>query len=227
MRLSLLFLICVAIPFGCDTQSQMSPYANRSGDSGVVSYATDSDSITVRFRSGESYTYTYESAGQNNVEQMKRLAHQGKGLSTFVSRNVKNMYDQKRRDPSGAAFGWLVIFFIAAASLWLWNLMRQQAATILPAKSLPKPEPGSSGPRSEISNLEQQVLDESKKPEGPPTYGIPQPSGTIVWGGGGRVLADKAIRCPKCNHMMSVAPDITECPCEKCGARMQLPIVLL
>lgn len=75
----------------------MQPYGNRAGDSGVVAYEAGTDFIRVRFTNGDTYLYTYESAGAHNIEQMKELAAAGRGLSTFVSRTVKGMYAAKSR----------------------------------------------------------------------------------------------------------------------------------
>lgn len=67
------------------------------GDSGVVAYEAGPDFIRVRFRNGDTYLYTCESAGAYNVDHMKELAAAGKGLSTFVSRTVNGMYAAKSR----------------------------------------------------------------------------------------------------------------------------------
>lgn len=66
----------------------MRPYKSRSGkESGVVAYSIADDSIVVMFAGGERYTYTYSSAGQDVVEDMKQLAEQQKGLSTYISQH--------------------------------------------------------------------------------------------------------------------------------------------
>jgi hypothetical protein len=72
----------------------MRPYANLSGDSGVLEYEPGPTFIRVRFRTGPPYLYTYESAGRENVERMKKLAAAGHGLSTFISQHpsVRNGY---------------------------------------------------------------------------------------------------------------------------------------
>lgn len=70
----------------------MERYGNQSGDSGVVAYEVGDRSITVRFRGGATYLYTYASAGEQAVERMKRLAASGRGLSSFISRSVKDHY---------------------------------------------------------------------------------------------------------------------------------------
>jgi hypothetical protein len=72
----------------------MRPYANLSGDSGILAYEPGPTFIRIQFRSGDPYVYTYESVGQENVERMKVLAAAGKGLSTFISQHpsVRNGY---------------------------------------------------------------------------------------------------------------------------------------
>lgn len=71
--------------------SPPTPYTNRSGDSTVASYGVADDSITVAFTSGATYVYTYQSAGAENIEQMKSLAEKGEGLDTFINQFVKNL----------------------------------------------------------------------------------------------------------------------------------------
>ena len=55
----------------------MEPYKNLGGDSNVAAYEIANDSIKVQFRDGWIYTYTYQSAGQDNIEHMKTLAQAG------------------------------------------------------------------------------------------------------------------------------------------------------
>jgi len=73
----------------------MEIYKNLSGDSGVRAYELSSDSITVEFSDGAVYRYTYQSAGRENIEQMKKLAVAGKWLNGFISREVKERYAAK------------------------------------------------------------------------------------------------------------------------------------
>jgi hypothetical protein len=70
-------------------------YGNLSGNSGVVAYEIGDDHIKVGFRGGRVYTYTYQSAGRGDVEQMKSLARAGQGLSTFISRVVRSRFASK------------------------------------------------------------------------------------------------------------------------------------
>jgi hypothetical protein len=67
-------------------------YENRAGNSGVVAYEIRRDGIRVEFIDGRIYTYTYRSAGRENVERMKLLARSGRGLSGFISTHVKDRY---------------------------------------------------------------------------------------------------------------------------------------
>ncbi len=73
----------------------MRPYKNLSGDSGVTAYESKSGSIAVQFQDGAVYLYDQQSADKKNVETMKRLATAGKGLSTFISQEVKERYAAK------------------------------------------------------------------------------------------------------------------------------------
>ena len=65
----------------------MQPYRNFSGTSGVRSFEIGPDYIVLQYVSGKPYTYTYESAGKENVEEMKRLALKGSHLNAFINRN--------------------------------------------------------------------------------------------------------------------------------------------
>lgn len=75
----------------------MDSYKNLGGDSGVIAYEIGVDFIKVQFKDGSLYLYNYHSAGNNNIEQMKRLAIEGRGLNSFISRVVKKMYASKLR----------------------------------------------------------------------------------------------------------------------------------
>ncbi len=75
----------------------MEQYQNLAGNSGVATYESGLDFIRVQFTNGETYLYTYDSAGADAVERMKTLAEQGRGLSTFISRTVKSAFAAKSR----------------------------------------------------------------------------------------------------------------------------------
>lgn len=72
----------------------MEKYLNRSGNSPITYYQIAESSITVWFKgASRSYTYSYRKAGSYNVENMKRLAVSGSGLSAYITKNVKFLYD--------------------------------------------------------------------------------------------------------------------------------------
>lgn len=70
----------------------MTTYKNRSGDSGVIAYNPIEDGIEVQFRNGDTYVYTNTITGIEEIREMLRLAEAGKGLSTYISRYVKDRY---------------------------------------------------------------------------------------------------------------------------------------
>ena len=72
----------------------MERYRNSGGDSGVSAYEIGSDYIIVKFSgTARTYRYSYRKAGQNHVENLKRLAKSGSGLNSYINRYVKNLYD--------------------------------------------------------------------------------------------------------------------------------------
>lgn len=73
----------------------METYQNVNGNSGIAGYEIGDTYIEVEFADTESvYRYSYESAGRENVEEMKRLAAQGYGLNSFINRRVKYLYEK-------------------------------------------------------------------------------------------------------------------------------------
>lgn len=75
----------------------MTKYKNLGGKSEVTNYKIDKDAVTVRFASCGEYIYSNQSAGSENVKQMKTLALAGKGLCTFIDKTVKQLYARKVR----------------------------------------------------------------------------------------------------------------------------------
>jgi hypothetical protein len=73
----------------------MHRYRNKSGESGVVAYELDKDSITLQFTGGDRYLYTERSTGAENIAKMQELARGGRGLSTFVSQHIRSRYARK------------------------------------------------------------------------------------------------------------------------------------
>lgn len=70
-------------------------YLNRTRHSGVTAYAIGLDYILVRFAKGGTYEYTFASTGRMHVQNMQRLAKAGIGLSTYISRFVRDRYSRK------------------------------------------------------------------------------------------------------------------------------------
>lgn len=68
-------------------------YENIGGNSNITGYQIGDENIQVMFRNSEMYNYTYDSAGVDNVEQMKQLAQSGSGLNSFILNNVKDDYE--------------------------------------------------------------------------------------------------------------------------------------
>ena len=75
----------------------MHKYLNRNGNSGIIAYNTDVDSIDILFRDGSMYTYTYASAGVSVVESMKKQAEYGAGLNGFINKYARKLYATKTR----------------------------------------------------------------------------------------------------------------------------------
>ena len=74
----------------------MQRYRNLEGHSGVVAYEFGEDHIDVRFVNGDVYTYDWAVTGRGTVETMKVFAVLGRGLSTFISQQVRQRYARKR-----------------------------------------------------------------------------------------------------------------------------------
>ena len=63
----------------------MKRYGNRHGNSGIAAYETGARFIRIRFTSGSVYLYTYNSAGEDDIEEMKALAKEDEGLTRFIN----------------------------------------------------------------------------------------------------------------------------------------------
>lgn len=70
--------------------SDMQIYTDIDNDSNVVGYEINNTSIIIWFNGTPNpYTYSYASAGQHHVDNMKRLAVSGNGLNAYINNNVK------------------------------------------------------------------------------------------------------------------------------------------
>lgn len=73
----------------------MDEYLNNRGNSPISHYEITSQTITVWFKGGKPYCYSYNGgAGEQNVEKMKELAVLGTGLSAYITQNVRFNYDK-------------------------------------------------------------------------------------------------------------------------------------
>jgi len=75
----------------------MKRYKNMSGNSGILAYEIDNNSITIQFRVGGIYLYNTRRPGGYLLEQMKSLAISGVGLNTFINKYIRKNYDKKLR----------------------------------------------------------------------------------------------------------------------------------
>lgn len=62
-------------------------------ESFVKQYEIGENFIRVEFSTGKSFLYTYESAGKEHVEEMKRLALVGDGLNSYINICVKKLHE--------------------------------------------------------------------------------------------------------------------------------------
>lgn len=72
----------------------MQQYKNLGGNSNVKAFFIGEDYIDVQFGSGKPYRYSYQSAGKDKVEEMKRLALLGSGLNSYIMRNARKDYEK-------------------------------------------------------------------------------------------------------------------------------------
>lgn len=75
----------------------MKRYGNHSGNSGVAFFDDGPNFIKVQFRESDDVVYVYDHVvpGAADVERMKALAAEGRGLSTYISQHVGDRYRRK------------------------------------------------------------------------------------------------------------------------------------
>jgi hypothetical protein len=72
------------------------PYKSRNPNAGVLNYEIVDDAIILEFSNHKfRYLYNAMAPGETHVDAMKRLALQGKGLTTYVNQNVRENYAAK------------------------------------------------------------------------------------------------------------------------------------
>jgi hypothetical protein len=75
--------------------STMKRYAGLSGDAGVYAFSSGKDYILVQFADRSLYRYDYKTPGKVHVENMKKLAEKGRGLTTYINKYVRENYAGK------------------------------------------------------------------------------------------------------------------------------------
>jgi curved DNA-binding protein CbpA len=75
--------VVVLVLFVINEHFGFTPYRNK--DSGVSEFEYGADWIRVKFRDGEFYEYRASKIGQSHINEMKRLADAGEGLTTYVN----------------------------------------------------------------------------------------------------------------------------------------------
>jgi hypothetical protein len=78
-------------------------YLDLPGDGGIEGFIILPNAIIILFDNGFWYIYSYSRPGKEHVEQMKRLAKKGKGLKTYINKNVRDNYEGKSDNPPLAA----------------------------------------------------------------------------------------------------------------------------
>ncbi len=75
-------------------------YGDISGRSPIAEYEIGEDFIRIWFADGKGYEYNAIKPGQPHVDEMKRLAAQGRGLTTYINKHVMRF---ARRVPAAQA----------------------------------------------------------------------------------------------------------------------------
>jgi hypothetical protein len=75
--------------------NSMKRYKGISGLTGVEAFLAGKDFIRIKFKTGPVYLYNYKRPGRLQVEEMKRLAKIGKGLTTYINQFVRDQYAEK------------------------------------------------------------------------------------------------------------------------------------
>lgn len=73
----------------------MERYLNRGGDSPITAYEIFDGGIVVQFKGLHHYRYSHAKAGHAHITTMQRLAREGQGLSAYITRNVRDAWDEK------------------------------------------------------------------------------------------------------------------------------------
>ena len=76
----------------------MQPYKNSGNLSWISAFETGDDYIKIQFVDGVIHLYTISSVGSEHLQKMKELAILGKGLHSYIDKQVRNLYVKKYDD---------------------------------------------------------------------------------------------------------------------------------
>ncbi|MEZ2346547.1 hypothetical protein [Terriglobus sp. RCC_193] len=60
-----------------------------------MAYAIVDDAMHIQFQNGDVYVYTPAATGRLHLKVMRQLARAGAGLSTYISRQIRDRYSLK------------------------------------------------------------------------------------------------------------------------------------
>ena len=79
--------------------TNLTPYGNGNGNSGIIGYEISNDSIDIQFANGSIYTYSEANIGELNFLNMQVLAMRGSGLNAFINKHVRGKYTPRTPEP--------------------------------------------------------------------------------------------------------------------------------
>ena len=68
----------------------MKDYQNFNSRTGIEAFEDGDDFIRILFKGNNIYRYESKSAGKEVVEEMKRLANEGEGLTAYINTHKPN-----------------------------------------------------------------------------------------------------------------------------------------
>lgn len=72
----------------------MQKYLDQTGKSDISQYEIQSEIIRIKFnKTNKTLVYSYQKAGKAHVENLKKLALEGKGLSRYIRKHLVNLHD--------------------------------------------------------------------------------------------------------------------------------------
>jgi hypothetical protein len=86
-----------------DAAFRLQPYGNRHGGSGVRAWAITGDTLSVEFVDGAVYDYRRQDVGLRLFTAACAAARAGRGLSSCISRHLREGYAARHADRSAWA----------------------------------------------------------------------------------------------------------------------------